>query len=214
MEAAHHRHLADPAGADHLGRLGGVGTGHPLNAALDDSFLAAGDLDHAPALDDGERQRLLAVDVLAGLAGVDRLQRVPVVRGDDHHRVEVGPLQQLAVVVVLLGLAADLGGGEVEVRLVDVADRRDLAVLVLQKGVEHLVAAVAQADEADAHAVVGAEHAAGAEGGGGQAARGGVGELSTAEAAHGGLRRAAGKGVGWRDGAAGRFFPPGAGVLG
>ena len=36
----------------------------------------------------------------------------------------------------------------------------DLGVLVRQEGVEHLVAAVAQADEAEADAVVGAEHAA------------------------------------------------------
>ena len=35
----------------------------------------------------------------------------------------------------------------------------DLGVLVFEKGVEHLIAAIAQADEAEAHAVVGAVHA-------------------------------------------------------
>ena len=53
--------------------------------------------------------------------------------------------------------------GEVEVRLVDVADGDDLAVLVRQERVEHLVAAIAEADEPDADAVVGAIDAGGAQ---------------------------------------------------
>ena len=39
----------------------------------------------------------------------------------------------------------------------DVADGDDLAVLVLEEGAEHLIAAVAQADEAEPDALVGAE---------------------------------------------------------
>ena len=40
-----------------------------------------GGLDYLPALGHGQRKRLLAVDVLAGLTGVDRREGVPVVGG-------------------------------------------------------------------------------------------------------------------------------------
>ena len=62
-----------------------------------------GRLDHRPPLGDDQRQRLLAVHVLAGVAGVDRHQGVPVVRDGDDHRVHVLAVEHLAVVAAAAG---------------------------------------------------------------------------------------------------------------
>src|SRR5207244_1295923 len=69
-----------------------------LAARLYDPFVAPGRLHHGPALGDGEAERLLAVDVLARLAGVDGDQGVPVIRRGDDHRIDVLEVEQLAVV--------------------------------------------------------------------------------------------------------------------
>ena len=103
------------------------------------------------------RQRLLAVDVLLGLAGGHEVQGVPVVGRGDDDGVEVLAVEQLAEVGVGIGLAAGLLAGGEQVGLVDVADGGDLAIVVRQEGVEQLVAAIADADEAEADALVGAE---------------------------------------------------------
>ena len=47
-----------------------------------------------------QRQRLLDVDVLAGVGRVDGDLRVPVIGRGDQHRIEVLLLEQLAVVAV------------------------------------------------------------------------------------------------------------------
>ena len=57
-------------------------------------------LDHHPPLADRMRERLLAVDVLTGLAGVNAGEVVPVLgRGVDDH-VHVLAIEQLAVVLI------------------------------------------------------------------------------------------------------------------
>src|SRR5215204_6548308 len=108
---------------------------------------------------------------------MDGLQRVPVVGGADDDGVNVLPREELAVIEELFGPGADLLRGEIEVRLVDVTDGGDLAILVLEEGVENLVAAVAQADEAEAEPLVGAEDAAGAGGGQCGGTKSGAGEI-------------------------------------
>ena len=52
-----------------------------MDADLDDPAARLGGLDHATPLMDGEREGLLHIDVLAGIARVDHHQRVPMVRG-------------------------------------------------------------------------------------------------------------------------------------
>src|SRR5262249_15210489 len=125
-------------------------------------------------------------DVLLRLAGVDGLQGVPVVGRTDNDGIEVLAIEELAVFAELLGFAADLLRGEVEVGLVDVADGGDLAVLVLQEGVEDLIAAVAQPDDPQPEAFIRAEHPAGAEGSGhgSGGAEGGVVEVSASDPGH------------------------------
>ena len=91
----------------------------------DDALVLAGRLDHRAALGDAQRQRLLD----------SRRPCPPGRRGSSAARASGRGwrsttasrsllVEQLAVVLVLLRVAADLLGGEVEVRLVDVADGR------------------------------------------------------------------------------------------
>ena len=67
---------------------------------LHDPLVLAGGLDALAALEDIVAARLLHVHVLAGLAGPDRDQRVPVVAGGHRDRVEVLVFQGLADVLV------------------------------------------------------------------------------------------------------------------
>src|SRR5262249_40627158 len=68
---ADERHLAKFARTDKLGSAQDVRSAAALRPGLDDALVLARRLDHAPALDDVVRDRLLDVDVLAGLAGPD-----------------------------------------------------------------------------------------------------------------------------------------------
>src|SRR5262249_46351657 len=74
----HGRDLAGPAGAAAL-----------LRAVLHDALVLPGRLDAAAAFDHVVAQRLLDVDVLAGLAGPDGHQRMPVVRRGDGEGVQL-----------------------------------------------------------------------------------------------------------------------------
>ena len=67
-----------------------------------------GRLDALAAFEDVVAARLLDVDVLAGLAGPDGDQRVPVVAGGDGDGVEVLVFQGLADVLDALGRVAAL----------------------------------------------------------------------------------------------------------
>ena len=81
-------------------------------------------------------------------------------RGNDHG-VHILQLKELAVILEPLRACADFLRRKVEVGFVDVAYSHHLRIVLLQKSVQHLVAAVADADEAKAHAVVGAQNAEG-----------------------------------------------------
>ena len=73
-----------------------------------------GGFDHHPPFVGGQRQRLLAVDILPGLAGEDCGQGVPVVGGGDDHCIHVLAVEDSAEVMDGFGtvLPADcLGSG-------------------------------------------------------------------------------------------------------
>ena len=78
---------------------------HPLAAAGEDPAVTPHRLDHRPALADRQALGLLAIHVLAVLAGLDGDDRVPVVRRADQHGVDVRTGQQLAEIVVRLAVA-------------------------------------------------------------------------------------------------------------
>ncbi len=112
--AQHDRHLAELANASLAHQF--ASRAQVMIAALPRAHLhdAAGFLDHLAkqlAFVDRERQRLFAVHVLAGAAGVDQHPRMPVIGRANHHHVNVGPLEQPTVVFKQLGLAAELLAG-------------------------------------------------------------------------------------------------------
>ena len=158
-----------------------------MNPDLHDSPVPACGLHHRAALADDERQRLLDVHVLPRLARVDCLEGVPIIRRADDHGVEVLQVEQPAIVGEAGWRTTGLPYREVDVRLVDVAHGDDLRVGVRKERVEHLVAAVPQADEPEADAIVGSEHSSRAR----RSAqpRGGCAlpELPTSDGVHDGL---------------------------
>src|SRR5262249_41748600 len=86
----------------------------------------------------------------------------PVVRSGDDYRVDIALVQQLAIVQVGLGIV--LFGGQLLAPLIDVADRDDLAGVVLfaegREGLRVVAAAAAASDDSDVNAIVGADHPA------------------------------------------------------
>ena len=70
-------------------------------------------------------QRLLDVDILAGIAGVDGHRHVPVVGAADQDGVDVLAVEELAVMLGRDGLGIRQLLRRVEVGVVDVADGRD-----------------------------------------------------------------------------------------
>src|SRR5215813_10971692 len=79
---------------------------------------------------------------------------MPVIGSTDRNRIYFFRFENLSVVFELCGARADLLRCEIHIGLIDVADRRDGTVLVGEKRVEHLVAAVSERDEPNANAVI------------------------------------------------------------
>ncbi len=79
-------------------------------------------------------QRLLAIHVLARLHGVDRGQRVPVIRDGDQYGVDVAAIAQVAEVFVDIDSRAaavqDVERGLIAMVAIDVAHRGHLHALV------------------------------------------------------------------------------------
>ena len=170
-----HGHLADRARLHQLGELGVKLRRPPLRAHLHHPVVAPRRLDHPTALADGERERLLGIDVLARIAGHDRLEGVPVVGRGDDHGIDVLLVEDPAEILVPLDRPAEIRQPrrdpvaqllEVRMDLVELpvegrAHRRrrgdDLGILMGAEGVQDLHAAIADAEAADAHPVVGAD---------------------------------------------------------
>ena len=98
----HDLDLAQPAAPDDLGRLAEIAedVGPLLAAGLEDAVVLPGRVDAPLALGQRQRERLLAVDVLARLHRLDRRDRVPVLGRGDADRVDVLAADQLAEVGV------------------------------------------------------------------------------------------------------------------
>jgi hypothetical protein len=115
-------------------------------------------LDDDRAFFDLQRQRLLDVDVLAGVERVDRGGEMPVIRHGDEDRVDVLGLEQPPVV------GERLGGGcrllrPLVLRAVDVAERGHVDVAELDEVGHDADAARAAADQPELHPFVGADDA-------------------------------------------------------
>ena len=114
--------VADLALGDHLVGHAPAGVGGRLHAHGEDLLGLLGRLGDAAGLVDRVRHRLFAVDVLAGLHGVDRHLGVPVVGRGDQDDVDVLVVKDLAVVlgdavlVFAFGVQAAFLGGVVKAR--------------------------------------------------------------------------------------------------
>ena len=80
-----------------------VGSTPALGADLDDPAVLPSRLDHLAAFPDAVAGGLLDVNVLAGLAGPDRAQGMPVVGGRDHQRVDALVIEDAPDVADRLG---------------------------------------------------------------------------------------------------------------
>ncbi len=100
--------FADATVADVFRRLEELGFGTLLAAALDDAIGCARRLHQRLAFLDEQRERFLAINILARQTGFDGRQRMPVVRRGDQDRVNGLVLQQLPVIAKDRGLAASV----------------------------------------------------------------------------------------------------------
>src|ERR1019366_1649268 len=129
-------------------------------------------------LEDIVRARLLDVDILAGAAGVDGHQGVPVIGRGDGDGVDRLVFEELAIVPVnrrfLLGDGLDAARRRVQHVLVDVAERHQLYIGLAGDLLDVVLAAAAQADGGYSNGVVRA-----AENGVGGGGRGGEEEISS-----------------------------------
>jgi hypothetical protein len=102
-------------------------------------------LDNSGAFLKPEGQRLLYVNVLAGVHRVDGHHRVPVVRHGDQNDVNVCPCDKPSVIVELNRPWVCLSGAT-EFLSEYIAERRDLNVGELPKYLHQIHASVAAAD--------------------------------------------------------------------
>ena len=131
-----------------------------LEPCRDDALVLSRGLGHLSAFIDRMRDGLFDVDMLAGLAGPDGQQRVPVVgRGRDdcidvlavEHGPQVGCRERVGE---LIGLAA-------KVLLVGVTQAGDGDVFQTRERAEQALAASAQSNERNADFVIRSEHLCG-----------------------------------------------------
>ncbi len=103
---------------------------------------------HGSPFGDAVRQRLFAIDVLAGLAGEDRGYCVPVVGGGDHDGVDVLAVKHAPKVAIAVRRASRRLLRPAQVRLENVAHRADRNVRELVELVQQPRAHSAHTDEA------------------------------------------------------------------
>ena len=94
------------------GQVGPPLAGSVLGAVLDDAPVFLGGFDQLASLEDIVAERLLDVDVLAGLAGPDRHQAMPVVGGGDGDDVHFLVVQDAADVLNAFGGVLELAFDE------------------------------------------------------------------------------------------------------
>ena len=160
------RHLAQRAVRDQF--LG-------VHVVLPTALLRAG-LDHALALlDRGDQRRafgqrvsdgLFAIHVFAGAHRVDGDRNVPVIRRRDHHRVDILPVEDLAMIGIIRRARGIPRFRAQAMRLVDVAEADDLRALRVWRRCPADNRRAADSDAGDPDALIRAQYAAVRSGGG------------------------------------------------
>src|SRR5262245_13227616 len=178
---------------DHGHDLGLLAITAALGSVLDDAVVLASGLDSDTALVDVVAARLFHVDVLAGLAGPDGHQRMPVVRRGDGHNVDVLVFEDLTNVLfgfgLLASLAFDLLDPVGEGARIGIDEANDLDTGHADELAEMTAAATIEARDSDADGFVGAQHLTRGLGAGngnrGSGGERGLKELATACPWHG-----------------------------
>ena len=116
-------------------------------------MVARGSLHDGLAFVDGERDRFFAVDVFAGLHGVDRETRMPAVAGRDIEGVDVLACEKITEVAVGRAVcvavkSVDRGLGAFAPFAHRIADRKHAGAGLVQENRYHLRGAAAAADDA------------------------------------------------------------------
>jgi hypothetical protein len=142
--------VADASLLDVAHRALEVRAGALLGPHLDDAVVPARGVDHQASIPDMVRDGFLDVDVLAGVAGVDAHDRVPVFRRRDDDGVEVPVLEQTPVVGYRLRPPVGQGDGALHRRLRHVAHGHDVGVRVAQELPQVDRPEIADPDHADA----------------------------------------------------------------
>ena len=96
-----------------------------LRAGLHDASILASGVDQRTSLADIQRQRLLAVDILASLTSQHAGQHVVVVHRGNHHRIQILLLDQLAIILIDLPVGLVLLGRRSGSPQIGIADRGD-----------------------------------------------------------------------------------------
>ena len=152
--------LAESARGDDVAGLLEVRPTALLHAGLHDAFGVGYGRQQRLAFVDGVRDRLFHVDVFAGVHGVDGHGNVPMIRCADYDSVDIGRIEDFAVVEELARFGRHLFAGLGAVQFVDIADGYDLAAADFVEHAEQVLTASAGADTADADTIVSAEDAA------------------------------------------------------
>ncbi len=150
--------LPDDAFVQQVHRLHFVFHAAALRADLHHPAVLACGGDHLLAFENVVACGLLDIDVLAGLAGPDGRERVPVIgdgHGDGLHRFIVEDLAHIGVALgCFAGELLDQRLAAFEGRLVNVAERDDVGVGKLRVDVHVILAASAEADDGDIDFVI------------------------------------------------------------
>ncbi len=135
-----------------------------LRTDLADPLVAPGCIDHGATLLDVVANRLLAVDILAGHAGVNKRDGVPVVGRADDHSVHVVPLKNRVKVDrcrwLLAILFLDLLRSPVQMPLVHVAKGNDRDFRRPHEDIQVIPALAAAADERNSDRLAGRDRLA------------------------------------------------------
>ncbi len=144
-----------------VARLHQVRRAAPLRADLDDALMLARRSHHCLPFDDVDADRLLHVNVGAGLDSRDHRQGVPVVRRRDQHDVEVFLIEHFPVIGVRSRFflrrlpLGDHIGRVGQHSLVDVAKRHHFDRGHLDQPEQVGLTVPARADQADARRLIG-----------------------------------------------------------
>ena len=148
-------HFAEHAGADVVAGFFVVAAATRLNADLDNPVVLVGGLQHRLAFAHVVRGGFFDVDVLAGLAGEDRGDRMPVRRRAHDDGVDRFVIEQASEVSFdgrpLALKLLDAFDALIEQSGIHIADRGDLDFGKLGESVEQAAAAAAKTDALTSH---------------------------------------------------------------